>query len=276
MRGHVMSDYLSDILENSFLDSSRALVEIRGRDAKKFLLSLVTNDLNNEIDCLQYAALLSPQGKYLFDFFVIKKSEEFFILDIKLDVVEEFCKRLTLYKLRADVIIERTDGWVVTGQLNKPYDSFDDPRNLYLGWRKYFFKNEHFLTQLKDITQSNYQKLRVEYCIPETGIELLMDKTYILEAGFDRLNGVSFNKGCYVGQEVTARMKHKTELGKGLVRVEFSEEIEGIGAEITCNGRVVGNIYSNYKSHAIAFLKFKNLSEELISGDSLIKIIEKF
>ena len=265
-----------DLTDDCFLDSSRALVQIRGKDAKKFLLGLITNDLNHRQDRLQYSAVLSPQGKYLFDFFVIKKTEDLLIIDIKLDVADDFCKRLSLYKLRADVIIERIDGWVVIGHEKPPYESFQDPRNLHLGWRKYYFKNECFLLEMKNVTQSSYQKLRVKYCVPETGIELLTDKTYILEAGFERLNGVSFTKGCYVGQEVTARMKHKTELGKGLVRVEFSGEIEGIGAEISSNGRAVGRIYSQYDSHAIAFLKFKTSLENLVSGDSSIRIIEKF
>ena len=262
--------------EHCFLDNTRALVQIRGEDAKKFLLGLITNDLNHSSECLQYAAVLSPQGKYLFDFFIIKRSDKVFILDIKLNVVEEFCKRLSLYRLRADVIIERMDGQVVVGHLNRPPDSFEDPRNVHLGWRKYFFKNEYFLTEINDITYSNFQELRVKYCIPETGIELLMDKTYILEAGFERLNGVSFKKGCYVGQEVTARMKHKAELGKGLIRVEFNGEIARIGTDITSNGRAVGKIYSAYKSHAIAFLKFRGSTENLMSGNSFIKIIERF
>jgi hypothetical protein len=203
----------------------------------------------------------------------MKSSGEVFIIDVKINIVEEFCRRLNLYKLRADVMIEKIDGSVIIGVNQKPENCFCDPRHPKMGWRKYSFNENEVYKRIDGSTFDLFQKLRVQYCIPETGIELIYDKTYILEAGFERLNGVNFKKGCYVGQEVTARMKHKTELNKGLVRIHFSGKVEKIGEEIISNGKTVGNIYSLFGNEAIAFIKFKGLGNDLKSENSIIRII---
>ena len=112
------------------------------------------------------------------------------------------------------------------GQGERPKYAFDDPRHPSLGWRAYGVKGQKIMT--------NWNQLYVDECIPRSGIELLPNETYILEAGFEKLSGVNFKKGCYVGQEVTARMKHKTKLKKGFSTVLINGAAP-IGTKILSN-----------------------------------------
>ena len=110
------------------------------------------------------------------------------------------------------------------------------------------------------------------HLIPESGIELIPEETYILEAGFERLNGVDFRKGCYVGQEVTARMKHKTELRKGLARVAVNGPAE-TGTQITSGEKEVGLLLTRSGDQAIAYLRFDRTGETMQAGASIVRLI---
>ena len=158
-------------------------------------------------------------------------------------------------KLRADVTIEQTDIKVGRGIGPISEQAFQDPRSDQLGYRIY---NP---TQTED-SSINWDQIRVENCIPETGIELIIDETYILEANFEKLSGVDFRKGCYVGQEVTARMKHKVELKKGFVKVQIDGSAP-IGTDIISNDKVVGQIFTQSNGMAIAYLRFNRVSNDM-------------
>ena len=106
------------------------------------------------------------------------------------------------------------------------------------------------------------------HCIPETGVELTPD-TYIIEAGFDRMGGIDFRKGCYVGQEVMARMRHKTQLNKGLETVEVEGEAP-VGTEITADGKPAGTLYTQSGGRGIAFLRFNRAKGEMRAGDATV------
>ena len=151
-----------------------------------------------------------------------------------------------MYRLRADVTVDASTIKVIRGTGDAPEAAIADPRHLALGWR-------HYGGQVSQ-PDVDWDAIRVEHVIPETGIELTPD-TYILEAGFERLNGVDFRKGCYVGQEVTARMKHKTELRKGLQQVEI-EGSAPVGAKITADGKPVGQVFTQAEGKAIAYLRY--------------------
>ena len=112
--------------------------------------------------------------------------------------------------------------------------------------------------------------MRVAHCIPESGIELTPD-TYILEAGFERLRGVDFSKGCYVGQEVTARMKHKTSLRKGLAIVEVMGDAP-LGAQITADGRAAGRLFTRSGDRAIAHLRFDRADGDMAAGVATVRL----
>ena len=131
-----------------------------------------------------------------------------------------------MYRLRAPVTIEPAGLEVAVGLGPVPAGAVADPRDPALGWRAFVPDAAAFVAGMCELAPAALTALRVALGVPETGVELIPDDSYILEMGFERLNGVDFRKGCYVGQEVTARMKHKTELRKGLARVE----VEGAAA----------------------------------------------
>ncbi|MEL6420338.1 MAG: folate-binding protein, partial [Pseudomonadota bacterium] len=224
---------------------------------------LVTNDVDGIDQGLVYAALLTPQGKYIADFFLLANGDDV-LLDVAADLAGPLMQRLSMYKLRADVDIAETDLQVHLGTGETPADGFADPRHAALGWRAYRDKPQ---TDAPDLTA-----LRIAHMIPETGIELTPD-TFILEAGFERLNGVDFKKGCYVGQEVTARMKHKTELRKGLAQVSVTGAAQP-GTEITSNGKPAGILHSVAGDQGIAYLRFDRAKGEMQAGNATLKRVE--
>ena len=238
---------------------SRAIYAITGADKESFLQGLVSNDVKNLQKGLVYAALLTPQGKYLADFFLIPAGDTI-LLDIDTSIAAPTIQRLSMYKLRADVAINETALHLHRGLGDAPDDGFADPRHAALGWRAY---REATPNQADE--PADWDAIRVDHLIPATGIELTPD-TFILEAGFERLNGVDFRKGCYVGQEVTARMKHKTELRKGLGRIRIDAPVAP-GAELTSNGKPAGTVHTVSGTHAIAYLRYDRARADLMADD---------
>lgn len=236
----------------------RTVIEVTGADHVHFLNGLVTNTLPAP-GGITYGALLTPQGKYLFDFFMIAREGAIW-LDVASDRAAALMQRLTMYKLRADVTLTALDMSVTRGLGDAPTGALPDPRHDALGWRLY--------GGTAPAPKVDWDALRVEHCIPETGAELTED-TYILEAGFERLNGVDFRKGCYVGQEVTARMKHKTELRKGFASVTVAGAADP-GTPITAEGKPVGTLHSRAGDRAIAYLRFDRAKGALRAGDATV------
>lgn len=238
----------------------RRIFRLAGEDTEDFLQGLVTNDIKRLDDGLVYAALLTPQGKYIADFFLLKTNDGV-LLDVADSLADDLKKRLTMYKLRANVTIEESGLNLQRGTGDAPADAFQDPRNPALGWRKYS-------PDPSADDSTDWNALRVAHAIPETGIELTPD-TFILEVGFDRLNGVDFRKGCYVGQEVTARMRHKTELRKGLKTVNI-EGTAPLGTPITADGKPVGTLLTQSGNRALAYLRFDRIRDEMQADQATI------
>ncbi|MFV0333226.1 MAG: YgfZ/GcvT domain-containing protein [Tropicimonas sp.] len=239
----------------------RSVLAIGGKDRLSFLQGLITNDVARLAGGLVYAALLTPQGKYLADFFLIADGERV-LLDVAEPLAGGLARRLAMYRLRADVSIEATGLVPGRGLGEPPEGAVADPRHPALGWRLY--------SQMPGgAPATDWDALRVAHCIPESGIELIPDESYILECGFERLHGVDFRKGCYVGQEVTARMKHKTELRKGLVTVGVEGAAEP-GAEILADGKAAGRLHTRAGDRAIAYLRFDRAGSALRAGDARI------
>ena len=234
--------------------AGRSLFEITGRDRETFLQGLVSNDVRRLRDGIVYAALLSPQGKYLADFFIVQRDDAI-LLDVHESLAEGLFRRLSMYRLRAEVQIAPSPLHVSRGLGPAPAGAVPDPRHPALGWRLYG-------TEPGGAATIDWDALRVEHCIPETGIELIPDESYILESGFERLNGVDFRKGCYVGQEVTARMKHRTDLRKGLVTVAV-EGSAPVGAEIVADGKLAGRLFTQAGGKGIAHLRFDRAEGEM-------------
>ena len=224
----------------------RKVLRIGGADRDGFLQNLVTNDVKGLKDGIVWAALLTPQGKYLADFFMVP-AEDAILLDVAEPLAAELAQRLTMFRLRADVTIEPTEITVAQGLGNTPEGAFADPRDPRLGWRAYDGREGEL---------ADWDALRIAVGVPESGIELVPNETFPLEAGFERFHGVDFKKGCYVGQEVTARMKHKTELRKGLCRVAVDGEAP-VGSEVMNGaGKPAGTLFSQAVGLALAHLRF--------------------
>ncbi|WP_171228417.1 folate-binding protein YgfZ [Ruegeria sp. HKCCA4008] len=241
---------------------TRRILRLSGSDTESFLQDLITNDIKGLDNGLVYAALLTPQGKYLADFF-LKRDADGVLLDVAEHLADDLVKRLTMYKLRADVTIEGTDLNLQRGTQAAPETALPDPRHPDMGWRNYSPEPE-------GDDGTDWDALRVRHCIPESGIELTPD-SYILESGFEALNGVDFKKGCYVGQEVTARMKHKTELRKGLRRVVVQGSAP-VGTEVSANGKPVGTLYTQAGGNGIAYLRFDRAGPEMQAGDATVRL----
>ncbi|WP_102107851.1 YgfZ/GcvT domain-containing protein [Oceaniglobus roseus] len=242
-------------------DHPRRILAIGGDERRDFLQNLVSNDVPAADGVLRYAALLTPQGKYLADFLMFEREGTLY-LDVAAPLFDTLKQRLTMYRLRRRITLEEVDMPVHRGTGTAPEGAMADPRHPALGWRGY---GEGFAGDDTDWTA-----LRVAHCIPESGIELVPDDTYILEAGFERLHGVDFRKGCYVGQEVTARMKHKTELKKGLARVTVEGEADA-GTPITSGGKPAGTLFSRSGGEAIAWLRFDRADGDMQAGPAVVR-----
>lgn len=239
---------------------ARKVLSLSGPDRVDFLQDLVTNDIRDP-GRLTWAALLTPQGKYLFDFFVAHEADRL-LLDVDAGMAQGLLQRLAIYRLRRKLEIAETDLKVSRGTGPAPEGALPDPRHAALGWRR--------IDAAGTDDGTDWDALRVAHCVPASGIELRPDESYPLEMGFERLNGVDFRKGCYVGQEVTARMKHKTELQKGLVTVE----VEGAappGTAIEAGGKAAGTLFTQSGGRALAWLRFGRAAPEMQAGPATVR-----
>ena len=236
---------------------TRQIIRITGEDRVDFLQGLVSNDVRRA-PC--WAALLTPQGKYLADFLIVPDGDAL-LIDVDVRLADDLVRRLGMYKLRSRVVIEPTDITVGRGTGPAPDGAIADPRHPALGWRLYGGSGDD---------GTDFDAIRVENLIPETLVELIPNETFILEAGFERLHGVDFRKGCYVGQEVTARMKHKTELRKGLVTVAIDGEAPVGTPILMADGREAGTLFTQSGGRAIAHLRFDRMDGPLTAGEATV------
>lgn len=251
----------------------RTVWRLSGKDVLPFLQGLVTNDVLplGQAPGLVWAALLTPQGKYLADFFLARLAgEEGILLDLPEPLAQPVLKRLQMYRLRADVQIAPTALHAARGPGEAPEGALPDPRHPGLGWRAYGAARGG---AAGGPAVTDWEALRVGLMVPEYPADLVPDDSYILEMGFERLNGVNFRKGCYVGQEVTARMKHKTELRKGLVLLS----IDGFappGTPLTLpDGREAGRLGTVAGGSALGHMRFDRMEGELRAGEARLRAI---
>ena len=241
---------------------ARTGIRVTGKDRAGFLQNLVTNDVEKLKDGLVWTALLTPQGKYFADFFLVPEADAI-LIDVAAELAPGLLQRLALYKLRASVDLTPVDLEVAQGIGPVPEGAFADPRHPELGWRAYDGRSGSI---------DDWEARRIANLVPESGIELVPNESYPLEMNFEALNGVDFRKGCYVGQEVTARMKHKTELRKGLAQVRLDRPVP-VGTEIvTVAGKSVGTVYSQWDNTGLAYLRFDRTEEPLVAEAAKIEV----
>lgn len=243
----------------------RGTILISGEDAKDFLQNIITNDIKKVSDKNSiFAALLTPQGKYLYEFFIIKHNKGYF-LDCSENTTDELIKNLTKYKLRSKVNIEDLSSQFVIGVINpekfkdlqkkvrsnentiyyRNTPIFSDPRNKELGAKIFSNLEKIYLTikklNLKITDKSKYYFKAYNLGIPEKGLKNLEDQLFGLEANFEAHQAMDFKKGCFVGQENTARMKLKNKLRRRLLPLSSSENLN-IGDELIYNNMKIGKI----------------------------------
>ncbi len=255
----------------------RRILALEGPRAEQvdFLNALVSNDVRRATqDRPVYAALLTPQGKYLADFLIFEGAGGNLRLDAEAGQIEDLLKRLTMYRLRRPLKLRVEEDQGVAafwGEGAKP--GLADPRDPALGTRLYgaLPALEAALAQAEP---GDYDAHRLALGIPASGRDLISGEGYILEAGFERLHGVDFRKGCYVGQEIVARMKHKTELRKGLARVRVEGEAPE-GAEIrNAEGKPAGILRSHLGGVGLADLRFDRAEGLLTTPEGAVVRLE--
>ena len=232
----------------------RALIALSGPDARTFLQGLVTNDIDRLSPASPlYTALLTPQGKILFDFIVTDDSTGTLLIDCWAPARDALIKRLSLYRLRAKVEIAVRDGLAVFASWDGsplPGAAYTDPRLPALG--------ERSIAAIQN-GSDGYLAHRLSLGVPE-GSDFGSDKTFALDAGLDELHGVAFDKGCYVGQELTARMKHRGTARKRILPIESANKSAlTVGAEVRAGGYSIGEIVSVYDSRGFALVRLDRL-----------------
>ncbi len=271
----------------------RGVVAVAGPDALKFLNGLITNEIARLPEAkAAHAGLLSPQGKILFDFLVLRTPEGL-LLDVASAKTGELIKRLGMYKLRADVTMsdasERYGVWAAWGAddatVRAPQDGivFRDPRHAAMGAR---IVAPHAAGDAPSVNLNResrsagaYHAHRIALGVPEGGKDYEFGDAYPHEADFDLFNGVSFTKGCYVGQEVVSRMQHKTVVRKRVVRIVGESDLRP-STDVSVKGIVIGRTGSVDGRHGLALIRLDRYSDAINAdapvqaGETRIRIHE--
>jgi hypothetical protein len=253
----------------------RGVVSVTGPDAEKLLQGLITNDMGLlTVQPAIHAALLTPQGKILFEFFVAKTANGY-LLDVVRDKAADLTKRLNMYKLRASVdirdmssvhaVIALWNGTNVT-----PDSFFTDPRLPALGLRAIVPASAATDTiaasGFAEVTAGVYHAHRIALGVPEGGKDYAFGDTFPHEALLDRLHAVSFTKGCYVGQEIVARMEHRNTARKRIVPVVSDRDLPRPGTGILAGDIAIGTLGSTAGHRGLALLRLDRAAEFIEKG----------
>ena len=246
----------------AILLEDRSVIVLSGPEARTFLQGLITNDIEKVGPGRAiYAALLTPQGKILFDF-LIAEGDGALMLDCHRDGRDALVKRLTMYRLRSKVQIEvREQLTVLAGLTGTPAIrgvTFSDPRLPALGHRTI-----GTVAEIPDVTARTeaYHGHRLELGVPEAG-DFGSDRMFALDADLDDLHAIDFEKGCYVGQELTARMKHRGTARKRLLVVSAEATLPATG-ELRANGNSIGDLVSTYGQRGFALVRLDRLEQAM-------------
>ena len=268
-------------IKNVYILDDRAILYINGEDAKEFLQNLISNDINKVNDANScFSSLLTPQGKFLYEFIIVKHKSGY-LLDCEKPQVEELYKQLSLYKLRSKVeILNLSNEFVVAAFSNEKFLTFDeakdqpgytikyredpiflDPRNKDLGARLIINLEKLYLSlkklDLHDANLKEYYSLSHSLGIVPKDLNKLKDKLFGIECNFEELNGIDFKKGCYVGQENTARIKLKNKLSKRLFPINVINGKLHEGESIYNNEIEIGKVLID-SDYPFALIKYLN------------------
>ena len=268
-------------IKNVYILDDRAILYINGEDAKEFLQNLISNDINKVSDVNScFSSLLTPQGKFLYEFIIVKHKSGY-LLDCEKPQAEELFKQLSLYKLRSKVeILNLSNEFVVAAFSHEKFLTFDeakdqpgytikyredpiflDPRNKDLGARLIINLEKLYLSlkklDLHDANLKEYYSLSHSLGIVPKDLNKLKDKLFGIECNFEELNGIDFKKGCYVGQENTARIKLKNKLSKRLFPINLINGKLHEGESIYKNEIEIGKVLID-SDYPFALIKYLN------------------
>jgi folate-binding protein YgfZ len=257
--------------------ADRGVVRVAGTDARKFLQGLITSNMDKLAPGkATHAGLLSPQGKLLFDFFVVDTGDAF-LLDVARDKMAELAKRLGFYKLRAQVDVSEVPDLAVAALWGgEPAQSppgaiaYADPRLPELGSR-IILPGKSSAAELgcTAATAEDYHAHRIALGVPEGGRDYGFGDVFPHEALFDQLNGVDFAKGCFIGQEVVSRMEHRGTARSRIVPVEGAGPLPAPGTKIEVEGLPLGTLGSVSGARGLAMLRLDRAEQVLSQGKTL-------
>ncbi len=245
---------------------SRRLVKVFGEDAKEFLQNLVSCDVSDlGATSSAFGALLTPQGKILWDFFVFADEQTGgFLMDVSADELEAFSKRLAFYKLRAKVTVEHADEdthVVAAWGADLPTDKPLDPRLAEMGVR---YVASGAVAQTA--SEADYHAHRIGLGIPQSGLDFKLADVFPHDTDMDSLNGVAFSKGCFIGQEVVSRMKHRGTARKRIIKVCAETALPAAGSDILAGEKSVGSLGSSDGSKGLALLRLDRAKTAMDAG----------
>ena len=253
-----------------YKNSNSRFLSVEGEDSSDFLQNLITNDVNKcTKENILYSCLLTPQGKFISDFFIFYKNNKF-IIETHSFFYEKLLKKLNLYKLRSKVLfkeITNLSSYSVFGEVNNNANFIvfcADPRNNKIG-NKLICKSEDskIFNNFNEIDEKKYHEILIQNTVPLSHFDLVENKSLLLENNFENLNSISWEKGCYVGQELTARMKYRALLKKRIYSLAVKAGFPKADQTIKIDGIDYGKIISIENQSILAMLKIE-LAEKKI------------
>ncbi|MCI0600344.1 MAG: folate-binding protein [Beijerinckiaceae bacterium] len=256
----------------------RGVIELTGADVTGFLQRLVTNSvLDIPEGEARYSALLSPQGKLLFDFFVVPLTggqDAGYLFDCLRGQACDLIKRLSLHKLRAKVTIADKSGEfgvaaILGGEAGSLPEgvAYRDTRAPGMGLR--MIASRASLASIKDTGEAVYEAHRIAHGVPKGGVDFSYGDIFIHDANLDLMKGVDFKKGCYVGQEVVARVEFRKSARKRIVKVHFEGEAPPRGTQIVAGETVIGQVGSTFGAEGLAMMRLDRLEEARAAGQAI-------
>jgi folate-binding protein YgfZ len=256
---------------------NRGGIEVSGDDAFDFLQSLITQDMTLlDSQALIYSALLTPQGKIEYDFFVLKHNDGY-IIECELDRAEALLKRLSTFKLRKKVSLKIIQLQVVSiwgdDDALKAFSYPTDPRHNILGLRLITLEslNKTNLSALEEKPVSDYHRQCIKCMAPNGRRDIAIGEDTIADLSLDKINGVSYTKGCYMGQELTSRMHHRGLAKKRLYAVHMTGTPLPAFTDITVDGNLIGEMRSSVGNIGLAVLRHDSLQMAAKAGLTVIE-----
>ena len=255
--------------------SDRALVRVSGPDAEHFLQNIITADISAlPADVAKPSALLTPQGKIMFDFLVSRDGDDGYLLDIRADLADDFVRRLMLYRLRAKAEIAKPDQQLVyaawetdsaSSQTDSTAPGLHDTRFRSLDVRRVYDPSP-----AGNDDREAWDRLRIANGVAESGSDYEAGDAFPHDVLLDQNDGVGFRKGCYVGQEVVSRMQHRGTARRRVLLVRGEAPLPASGTELTVDGRSIGALGTVVGTEGLAILRIDKAKEAMDAGTPIL------